>query len=394
MFDFSLPLGRTVNLIGGADFCQQASSAAWGGDYRSLETRQGLLQWSRLQSHRSGVRPFAITFKKDDIAVMAFVGVQDRGDCNALFLGQLNPLVLSGNLGWINSFVASARAESMILYHALDPSTITRWLLVGHSFGGCVASAFARLIRANHSRAQIQLLTLGSPKFASGQWLDGLVNIDHVRLMNHGDFIPYLFPRPFESPTLAYIAGYLASYRWASCWHSPNGLLIRDHFDAVLQDEPSGFSYPIETNGFLIADAFLQARPPHWLTSYQTVLSQLLISTNPFDVGIVDLPRVLPRMDPPAVVRREVERIVNTLPPALDPLLWTGTGVAPTPSRMKVRRQDRQWFVLLDDVRVYRALHKRDAYAVARMLRSFTKELQENYLGFLDLGSLPSQLYG
>lgn len=70
----------------------------------------------------------------------------------------------------------------------------TRFVLVGHSYGGAICHVLAAKIRVNNPSRRVELVTFGSPKPGDDRLRDIVLPMKQTNWVNEGDPVPYLPP--------------------------------------------------------------------------------------------------------------------------------------------------------------------------------------------------------
>lgn len=126
--------------------------------------------------------------------------------------------------GWYRTLELWGQAASVVMrrvYDAgADPSKPIR--LVGHSYGGAVASILAARFRFGQRGRTIQLLTFGCPKPGDDQLARWLSLVDSVHLVNHDDPVTYLTPSGVELAMLEGLIPTAVQDRWGA-YRAPAG---------------------------------------------------------------------------------------------------------------------------------------------------------------------------
>jgi len=145
--------------------------------------------------------------------------------------------------------------------------------LVGHSYGGAIATLLAANMKRFQPGRTIELLTFGAPKVGDDRLGALLVNVPSMAIANDGDPIPSLAPAtawtiPFSGEILQVILD-----GWAAYVTNPNQFIldVQGHLTAT-----SGVTFNLLQLGQLIIDA-LTSTPPaaiaaHSMAEYYTRL--------------------------------------------------------------------------------------------------------------------------
>lgn len=98
-------------------------------------------------------------------------------------------------------------------------------VLVGHSYGGAVASIMAAEYRLRSSERSIQLLTFGSPKPGDQRLVNLLGLVVQTHLVNDGDPVTFLPPSGPEMDLVSAVVPQAFFLRWQT-WQNPTGRVV------------------------------------------------------------------------------------------------------------------------------------------------------------------------
>lgn len=290
--------------------------------------------------------------------------------------GYFDSLTLPVNKLWSE---CADRITSILHTNALDVGS--DWVLVGHSFGGTIATYMLQSRITEGNGATTWATTFGSPKYGNTTQAQGLTNANLARWFGSDDPVPLVPPTTQDSIAVAVVFSLRELTRFGNFVQPAGGLQITPagEITSAIVPASASMSTVMSLTGWLLAIdgssasghhiAAYQARLALWITNHPTV-------NNPPAQGGGVL-RVT--NDNRRVVNAAEQRAFQQLQDLAErqnaqPVL------IPPAQLFRVRRDGRTYIVTFGDTVVSVSPHKSGAHQLARTWNAALRSLQHQPL--------------
>lgn len=342
--------------------------------------------WTRLfgMVHLTGIQPQASVFSNNrgDIVIVV-AGIGNFTDFNEAMNGSFDLRTDSKLPGRWNAYTLVWLTNVEALLAQLPAGNFRTMAIVGHSFGGTVASALGYIFTLQRRAERVAVFSCGAPRFCDSFARDALSTVPHYRLMNYGDLVPAVPPRPTDAPLVYPVLNPRQISAWMQLVHPDGGVAVNVDGSFIPAVLPLGYATPLVGNLGNAWQLFQSSGlPAHAMQQYADRL-RVIAETQGFSrvhgVQRGGGKEEMPGAGAIADVQRQARLVINQVHAN-----QTRVPASATAGLVKVKRVQRRWFVLVNGKHFYTATSKRDARGVAHATRRMLQQYMQNPSLFTD----------
>lgn len=394
MFDFTKSIEATQNMHARAMAAFMAHRLYEGEPPTALESVQGDVAENVRMPYASRQTVAVRCWRGQGAVVVGLSGLTFINDGTDFLAGAAVLREMEGIAGKYNSMAVRWSNVIYAMIRNLVVPGITKMWLFGHSMGGTQACIVGKFVKRAFPNLDVKVISYGSPSWCNADGASEMGDIVAARIMNNGDFVPYIVPNPMDNPTLFAALPVNAINNLINHCHIQRGIRLAGDGTMTLADTPIGLLAGFDWSPQAIVFGLIGRYQEHNIAIYADRLARAMTRGVDNVQPLHNVPDVVPpNRRPPVVPRAEIERAARRNDifedrPAIAP--W----VEQVPGRIRTRKVEGHTIVFIDDRPLYVGATHGDALAVARAARRMCTQYVQEPTRFIGAGSLDELFMG